>query len=117
MDDTVSLICTILVIAACIAMIAGMWKVFEKAGRPGWGCLVPIYNLILLLGIADKPLWWILLLLIPGVSIIIAILVSIEVAKKFGQGTGYGIGLALLPIIFYPMLGFGPAQYQGVKLG
>jgi hypothetical protein len=92
-----------------------MWKVFEKAGRPGWGCLVPIYNLILLLGIAGKPTWWIVLMLIPGVSLIVAILISIEVAKKFGQGTGYGVGLGLLPMIFYPMLGFGPAQYEGVK--
>src|SRR5437868_1720236 len=91
MDDIVSLLSTVLMIAIFVALVAGMWKVFEKAGRPGWGCLVPIYNLILLLGIAGKPMWWIVLMLIPGVSIIVAILVSIEVAKKFGQSTGYGV--------------------------
>ena len=115
MDDFVSVIFGILVIAVCVAMIAGMWKVFVKAGQPGWGCLVPIYNVILLLGMAGKPTWWIVLFLIPIVSLVAAVLVSIEIAKKFGQGTGYGIGLALLPMFFYPMLGFGDAQYQGAK--
>ena len=115
MDDFVSVIFGILVIAVCVAMIAGMWKVFVKAGQPGWGCLVPIYNLILLLGMAGKPTWWIVLFLIPLVSLVAAVLVSIEIAKKFGQGTGYGLGLAFLPMFFFPMLGFGSAQYQGAK--
>ena len=115
MDDFVSVIFGILVIAVCVAMIAGMWKVFVKAGQPGWGCLVPIYNVILLLGMAGKPTWWIVLFLIPLVSLIAAVLVSIEIAKRFGQSTGYGIGLALLPMFFYPMLGFGSAQFQGAK--
>ena len=115
MDDFVSVIFGILVIAVCVAMIAGMWKVFVKAGQPGWGCLVPIYNVILLLGMAGKPTWWIVLFLIPLVSLVAAVLVSIEIAKKFGQGTGYGLGLAFLPMFFYPMLGFGSAQYQGAK--
>ena len=115
MDDFVSVIFGILVIAVCVAMIAGMWKVFVKAGQPGWGCLVPIYNVILLLGMAGKPTWWIVLFLIPIVSLVAAVLVSIEIAKKFSQGTGYGLGLAFLPMFFYPMLGFGDAQYQGAK--
>ena len=115
MDDFVSVIFGILVIAVCVAMIAGMWKVFVKAGQPGWGCLVPIYNVILLLGMAGKPTWWIVLFLIPIVSLVAAVLVSIEIAKKFGQGTGYGLGLAFLPMFFYPMLGFGSAQFQGAK--
>jgi hypothetical protein len=99
-------------LAVAVLMIAGMWKIFTKAGEPGWAAIVPIYNGIVLLKIAGKPAWWIILFLIPVVSFIIAILVSIEVAKKFGQGTGYGIGLAFLPFVFYPMLGFGSAQYQ-----
>ena len=116
MDDSiVSGIVGILAIAAFVAMIAGVWKVFVKAGQPGWGCLVPIYNLILLLGMAGKPTWWIVLFLIPVVSLVVAILVSIEIAKKFGQSTGYGLGLAFLPMFFYPMLGFGSAQFQGAK--
>ena len=64
---------------------------------------------------AGKPTWWIVLFLIPLVSLVAAVLVSIEIAKKFGQGTGYGLGLAFLPMLFYPMLGFGSAQYQGAK--
>ncbi|MSV32258.1 MAG: signal peptidase I [Bryobacterales bacterium] len=115
MDDFVPVIFGILAIAVCVAMIAGIWKVFVKAGQPGWGCLVPIYNLILLLGMAGKPTWWIVLFLIPLVSLVAAVLVSIEIAKKFGQGTGYGLGLAFLPMFFFPMLGFGSAQYQGAK--
>jgi hypothetical protein len=96
-----------------LVMVAAMWKVFAKAGEPGFAAIIPIYNVITLLKIAGKPAWWFILFLIPGVSFIIAILVSIEVAKKFGKGTGFGLGLAFLGPIFWPMLGFGSATYQG----
>lgn len=99
-------------IAVVVLMIAGLWKVFVKAGEPGWACLVPIYNIIVLVKIAGRPLWWFILLIIPLVGFIVAIIVSLDIAKKFGQSAGYGIGLALLPFIFYPMLGFGSATYQ-----
>jgi Family of unknown function (DUF5684) len=102
-------------LAIVIGIIAGFWKVFVKAGKPGWAAIIPIYNFIVLLEIAGKPLWWVILLFIPVVNLVIAILVSIEVAKKFGKGTGFGIGLALLGFVFYPILGFGGAQYQGAK--
>ncbi len=94
-----------------ILIIASMWKVYAKAGQPGWAAIIPIYNLIVLLQIADKPIWWIILYFVPIANIIIPILVSIEVAQKFGKGAGFGIGLAFLPFIFYPILGFGDAQY------
>ena len=114
MDDSISsLLFTVISLAWVAAVMAGVWKVFVKAGKPGWGCLVPIYNIILILEMAGKPIWWIVLLLIPLVSLIVAVLVNIEIAKKFGQSTGFGVGLALLPFIFYPMLGFGSARYQG----
>ena len=102
-------------LAILIGIIAGFWKVFEKAGKPGWAAIIPIYNLIVLLEIAGKPIWWIVLFLIPFVNFIIAILVGIDVAKNFGKGTGFGIGLALLGFIFYPILGFGDAKYQKVN--
>ena len=96
-------------------IIVSMWKVFSKAGKPGWAAIIPIYNMIVLLEIVGKPVWWFLLLFIPFVNIVIAIIVSIELAKVFGKGTGYGLGLAFLGIIFYPMLAFGSAQYVGVQ--
>ena len=102
-------------IALIVAVIAGCWKVFVKAGKPGWAAIVPIYNFIVLLEIAGKPLWWIILLLIPVVNLIILILVGIAVARSFGKGDGFGVGLGLLGFIFYPLLGFGDAQYQGPK--
>ena len=96
-----------------ILMLAGFWKVFSKAGKPGWAAIIPIYNLVILLEIAGKPLWWIVLFFIPLANFVAAILVSIEVAKAFGKGAGFGLGLVFLSPIFYPILGFGSAEYQG----
>ncbi len=96
-----------------IVMIASIWKVFVKAGKPGWAGIVPIYNAIVMLEIAGRPLWWIILMLIPVVNFVIVIIVMIDLAKRFGKGTGFGVGLALLGFIFFPILGFGPARFQG----
>src|SRR5688572_10624623 len=74
-------------------MIICMWKVYTKAGKPGWACLVPIYNIIVLLEICGKPWWWFFLMLIPLVNFIILIIIYIELAKSFGQGAGFAIGL------------------------
>lgn len=98
--------------AVLILLIASMWKIFTKAGKPGWAAIVPIYNIIVLLEIVGKPVWWIVLFLIPFVNIIVAIMVVLELAKKFGKGGGFAVGLLLLPFIFYPMLAFGDAQYN-----
>ena len=105
-------IISLLYLGLIVLVIAGFWKVFVKAGHPGWAAIVPIYNVYILLQIAGKPTWWLILFFIPFVNFIIAILVSIEVAKAFGKSTGFGVGLALLGFIFYPILGFGDAQYQ-----
>lgn len=96
-----------------ILTIAGMWKAFQKAGEPGWASIIPIYNVYVLTKIAKKPWWWLLLLLIPLVNIVINIMLYIAFAKQYGKGAGYGLGLAFLPFIFWPMLGFGDAQYEG----
>lgn len=109
----VGLLFTLIWLAILVLVIAGMWKVFVKAGKPGWACLIPIYNVIVLLEIAGKPLWWIILFFIPLVNFVVLILVSIAVAEKFGKGAGFGLGLAFLPMIFFPVLGFGDAHYQG----
>jgi hypothetical protein len=94
-------------------VIAAMWKVFTKAGQPGWASIIPIYNLYVWCKIVGRPWWWILLMLIPLVNIIVGIILCIDMAKSFGKGVGFGIGLILLPIIFFPILGFGSATYQG----
>jgi hypothetical protein len=99
-------------LAILAAVIAGVWKVFTKAGQPGWGALIPIYNVVLLLQIAKRPLWWLLLLLVPLVNMIVAVIVSIDIAKQFGKGPGFGLGLAFLGFVFYPVLGFSDARYQ-----
>jgi len=96
-----------------LLQLAGMWKVFEKAGQPGWAALVPILNIFYLLEVADKDSWWLILFIIPGISVIAAIVVLIDVAKNFGKGPGYGLGLVFLAPIFWPLLGFGDDQYVG----
>jgi hypothetical protein len=100
-----------------VLLIASLWKTFTKAGKPGWGAIIPIYNVILLLQIAGRPIWWIVLMIIPVVNFVVAIIVSIDVAKNFGKGTGFGVGLALLGFIFYPIIAFGDAQYQPQSQG
>ena len=102
--------------AVVVLVFAGMWKAFVKAGQPGWGCLVPIYNVYLILLIAGKPTWWLLLWLIPVVGLVVSIIVMIVVAEQFGKGAGFGVGLALLGMIFWPILGFGKSQYGGSEV-
>src|SRR5256714_2634405 len=104
-------------LAFTILMIAAWWKIFTKAGQPGWACIIPIYNLYVWCKIVGRPWWWILLMLIPLVNFIILIILIIDLAKSFGKGVGFGIGLFLLGVIFFPILGFGRAQYQGPAAG
>jgi len=99
-------------LALIVFFVAVMWKIFAKAGEPGWACLIPIYNTCVMLKIAGKPMWWFFLLLIPLVNIVIAILAAIGLANKFGKGGGFAVGLIFLPFIFYPILAFGDAEYQ-----
>lgn len=117
MDDRVSVLPLIIATAVSVLGVVSLWKVFTKAGKPGWAVLVPVYNLIVLLEIAGKPLWWIILFLIPLVNIVVAFLTYTSVAERFGKGVGFGIGLMLLGFIFFPILGFGSAQYQGAATG
>ena len=86
----------------------------KKAGKPGWAAIIPIYNAIVLLEIANKPIWWILLFLIPCVGIVFYVLTLIDLSKFFGQSPAFSIGLLLLPFVFFPILGFGGAQYRPV---
>jgi len=100
-------------LAILVLMIASGWKIYEKAGQPGWAAIVPIYNLIVLCKIIGKPTWWVVLCFIPIVNYVILIMMIHGLSKSFGKGAGYTVGLVLLGIVFYPMLAFGDAQYIG----
>lgn len=101
-----------LLLALFLPMYIGMWKVFEKAGQPGWGALIPIYNLLLLMKIIGQEDSRVIFYFIPIYNIIIGIEDFGVLAKSFGKESGFGIGLLLLPFVFWPMLGFGTAQYN-----
>lgn len=104
----------LLVYLAILAfMLVAMWKIFTKAGKPGWAAIIPIYNIIVWLEIVGRPMWWVALMLIPFVNIVVAVIITNDLAKAFGKTTGWTFGLILLPIIFYPMLAFGNAKYGG----
>ncbi len=95
------------------AVLVGWCGVFRKAGLPMWAAFVPLYNIyVLVVGVARLSLLWFVLVLVPVVQIIAAILVNVEVAKRFGRSEAFGLGLALLGFVFYPLLGFGRSQYR-----
>ena len=96
-----------------VLIIISFWKIFEKAGKPGWASIIPIYNILVLLEIIGKPWWWLLLLLIPGVNIIFGIWMFNLLSISFGKTEGFTVGLVLLPFIFLPILGFGEDMYKG----
>ena len=105
-----------------IFLIAG-WRIFSRAGRPGWAVLIPLYNLYVYTQIIKRPRWWMLLyfsVLIPFagplVALLLSLLDSMRLAKAFGKSNGFGVGLALLGPIFLPMLAFGNAKYDGTTL-
>lgn len=97
-----------------IAVVAALWMVFTKAGKPGWYAIIPILNTITIIQIAGKPWWWVIGLIIPIVNIVVLVIVMLELAKAFGKGIGFAIGLILLAPIFLMILGFGSSQYRGV---
>jgi len=111
----VAVVVSLVMAAMFIVCIVGVWKMFTKAGQPGWGSLIPFYNVYLLLKIAEKPGWWLVLFCIPFVNLYALVVVSINIAKAFGKGIGFAIGLILLNVPLYAFLGFGKAQYVGVS--
>ena len=100
------------IIIATICIIAH-WKIFVKAGKPGWAAIIPIYNAIVLLEIIGKPIWWVFLILFPCTSFIFAVWATNLLSKSFGHSEGFTVGLILLPFVFYPVLAFGNYQYLG----
>jgi hypothetical protein len=100
-------------IAFMVLMIVAHWRIYAKAGKPGWASLVPIYNSLVYLQIAGKPLWWLVLYFVPLVNIVVAIMSVFAFARKFGKGKGFALGMVFLPFVFVPILAFSDAQYVG----
>lgn len=100
-------------LAILVIMIASMWKLFEKAGKPGWAAIIPIYNLIVMIEIVGKPMIWILWLILPCVNVVFIIWLTNLFVKSFGKSEGYTVGIIFLPFIFYPLLAFGNNPYLG----
>lgn len=102
-----------------VLLIIAMWKIFTKAGKPGWASIVPIYNVIVMFQIIGLNPWLLLLYLIPVVNFVVAIVFSImqasRLSKAFGKGTGFALGLFFLNPIFLLMLGFGDSKYIGIQ--
>jgi len=98
-------------LALIILVIVSNWKIYVKAGQPGWASIIPIYNILILLRIVGRPWWWIFLLFIPWVNIVFGIIVAYDLARRFGQGGWFTVGIVVLPIIFYPILAFGDYSY------
>jgi hypothetical protein len=113
MDIAAPIIFALFALGISIFTLAGMWKVFVKAGKPGWACIVPIYNMIVLVEIAQKPAWWVVMFFIPIANIIFLIMTYDALVKNFGKESGFTVGIVLLPYVFWPILGFGDSVYMG----
>jgi len=113
MKPLVTVLLCLVYLAILIVVIVAEWKIYKKAGQPGWACIIPIYNILVLLRIIGKPWWWLLLLIIPVVNIVIGIWTTNLLSKSFGKDEGFTVGLIFLPFIFLPILGFGDAAYTG----
>jgi len=107
----------VIILAVLVVSLVGLWKIFVKAGKPGWGAVVPFYNTYCLFEMSFGTGWLFLLGFIPCVGQIMMIIMWIKLAQAFGKGAGFGIGILFLPVIFLPMLGFGDAQFIGSAKG
>ncbi len=95
-----------------VTAVAGAWLVFVKAGRPGWACLVPGYNLAQFLLLAKLPRRSWVLLLVPGVNIVLLVVACARLARAFRKGPGFAAGLVLLPPVYMTILGMSRARYR-----
>ncbi len=108
-----SMIFFVTVLVTSILVIIAQWRIYEKAGQPGWAAIIPFFNFYILLKIVGKPGWWLLWMFVPIANAVVAIWTTNLLSKSFGKDVGFTIMLLILPWIFYPILGFGKAEYQG----
>lgn len=107
------IIASLIYLAVIVIEFASVWKIFQKAGQPGWAAIIPIYNAIVWLRVVGRPWWWLFLFLVPGVNLVLLIIAVLDLARSFGKGSGFAVGLILLSLIFLPILGLGDARYLG----
>ena len=104
---------SVIVLVIAVISLVGMWKIFVKAGKPGWGAIIPFYNTYCLFEMSFGTGWLFLLTFVPCVNAVILIIMWIKLAQAFGKGAAFGVGILFFPFIFLPMLGFGAAQFEG----
>jgi len=100
-------------VSIIVLLVSAQWKVFSKAGQPGWACIIPIYSTYIMTKIGGKPGWWVLMMFVPIANIVYMIWLTNMVSKSFGKDEGFTVGMIFLGIVFWPILAFGSAQYIG----
>lgn len=103
----------VLIVLALIVNLVAYWLIFAKSGKPGWAALIPVYNIYVYLKIVGRPVWWLLLILVPIVNVLVYIIVTYDLAKSFGKGIGYTLLMLLVHPVGQLMLAFGKATYTG----
>jgi len=101
------------ILGIVVLVVASYWRIFEKAGQPGWAAIIPIYNLYILLKVVGKPGWWILMMFIPLVNYVFLVWTYNMLSKSFGRDEGFTVGLVLLNVVFLPILAFSDSRYLG----
>ncbi len=110
-DPFASLLFLAIMLAVSVFYLACLWRIFTKAGEPGWHAVVPILNTYTLIKVAGRPGWWLLLTFVPCIGLLVMVIVYLDLAAQFGKGSGFGIGLVFLSPIFLPILAFGRSQH------
>ena len=100
-------------LAITVVVLIAWWKVFVKAGKPGWAAIVPFYNMYCMFEISFGNGWLFLLCFVPCVNVVMLIIMYVKLAQAFGKSGGFAVGLIFLSVIFLPILGFGDAKYNG----
>ncbi len=115
-DMVIAVLSLLFGFALLFVALAASWKIYAKAGQPGWAALIPFYNIVVFLKIVGRPGWWLLLWFVPVVNVVISLMLMHDLSRAFGKGIGFTLGLIFLSPIFMLLLAFGPAQYVGVRI-